>query len=113
LLSVPINRGALRTFRLSKRQRVKKSIKTAVATVQGQTTYANYRGRIYVRSRAMAVINRVLAMRRSPYTDAQILCVLSDILSSKAVNTQVFSILQNLEMNGLFNASVAIVERYR
>ena len=33
------------------------------------STYANYRGRIYVRSRAMAVINRVLAMRRSPYTD--------------------------------------------
>ena len=33
------------------------------------STYANYRGRIYVRSRAMAVINSVLAMRRSPYTD--------------------------------------------
>ena len=32
------------------------------------STYANYRGRIYVRSRAMSDINRVLAMRRSPYT---------------------------------------------
>ena len=33
------------------------------------STYANYRGRIYVRSRAMSDINRVLAKRRSPYTD--------------------------------------------
>jgi hypothetical protein len=32
------------------------------------STYANYRGRIYVCSRAMLVIIRVLAKRRSPYT---------------------------------------------
>jgi len=35
------------------------------------STYANYRGRIYVCSRAMSDINSLLAMRRSPYTDIE------------------------------------------
>ena len=32
------------------------------------STCANYRGRIYVCSRAISVINTLLAMRRGPYT---------------------------------------------
>ena len=35
------------------------------------STYADYRGRIYVRSRATLAFSNLLAMRRSPYTDGK------------------------------------------